>query len=280
MTKIGRLEQANANAAAFWLAQARAHGWESEQREGFAAVRCTRNETDAHRAVVTRPYGTAGTGTTGTGGVGTDGIGAADGPSAGAAGLQAELADLFEKWGTTRIVVEDPYGGLDFSAGGYTPTRPMAVMVREPEVAAAAVTEGAARLRPGVTVEEVGTEAELAELERVVVDGFPLEDHQPWRAGVVLSPAMLAESGYRAWLCRVEGVPAAACMTYDDGETVGVYWVATLPSHRSLGLGRAVLSTALAAQPGRVFTLVATLLGEPLYRRLGFVECGATRWWR
>ncbi|MGW4650650.1 GNAT family N-acetyltransferase [Kitasatospora sp. NPDC004289] len=275
MTKIGRLEQANDNAAGFWLAQARAQGWESERREGFAAVRCTRNATDTHRVVVTRPYGAD-----------TAADGQSGGRSAGAAALQAELAELFEKWGTTRMVVEDPYGGLDFAAGGCTPTRPMNVMVREPEASEASaapeasVAAVAAGLRPGVTVEEIGSAAELAELERVVVDGFPLEEHQPWRAGAVLPAALLAEPGYRAWLGRVEGVPAAACMTYDDGETVGVYWVATLSTHRSMGLGRAVLTTALAAQPGRVFTLVATLLGEPLYRQLGFVERGATRWWR
>lgn len=276
MTKIGRLEQANSNAASFWLAQARAHGWETVREEGYTAYRCARGAADSHRVIVTRPYGEAGAGAGAGVGVGV-GVGA-DGSPVGPAVLQAELARLFEKWGTERMVVEDPYGGLDFSAGGQTPTRPMAVMVREPEEEPVALD--ASRLRPGVTVEEVGAEGELADLERVVVDGFPLEAHQPWRQGALLPPAMLAESGYRAWLGRVNGEPAGACMTYDDGETVGVYWVATLPDHRSMGLGRAVLTAALAAQPGRTFTLVATLLGEPLYRQLGFVGCGATRWWR
>ncbi|MFJ8044803.1 GNAT family N-acetyltransferase [Kitasatospora sp. NPDC096147] len=272
MKKIGRLEQANDNAASFWLAQARVHGWGSEQRPGFVAVRCARSATDAVRVVVTRPYGGEGA----TGGESATG----DEGAVGAVGLRAEITGLFEKWGAERIVVEDPYGGLDFSSGGQTPTRPMAVMVREPEEAAGDVQGAVARLRPGVTVEQVGGAAELSELERVVVDGFPLEDHQPWRAGVVLPPGILAEPGCRAWLARVDGAPAAACMTYDNGETVGVYWVTTLPSYRSLGLGRGVLSAALAAEPGRRFTLVATLLGEPLYRQLGFEVRGTTRWWR
>ncbi|MDH6126562.1 GNAT family N-acetyltransferase [Kitasatospora sp. GP82] len=144
----------------------------------------------------------------------------------------------------------------------------------------------------------------LAEVEQVVVDGFPVAARQPWTRGGLLPPGLLELPGFRAWLARVDaadgadtvhaadaadaaagadgvdGRPAAACVTYDNGETVGVYWVATLPDYRSRGLARAVLSHALEANPGRVAALTATLLGEPLYRRLGFTEQGLTRWWR
>ncbi|BFV59242.1 hypothetical protein KCMC57_up43460 [Kitasatospora sp. CMC57] len=269
MTNRGRLEQANDNAASFWLAQARVHGWESTSRPGFTAVRCARDAADAHRIVLTRPYGPDG-----------------------AEPLLAELAQLRKEWGTEHFILEDPYGGIDLTGeGGRAPAAGMPVMVREPD--APSVAELSSSARPtgtptatagaganGVTVTEVHGADELAAVERVVVDGFPIEARQPWQRGVHLPPGLLAESGYRAWLGRVDGAPAAACMTYDNGETVGVYWVAVLPEFRSKGLGRAVLSPALVAQAGRVTTLVATRLGQPLYQRLGFVEQGVTRWWR
>ncbi|WP_457030153.1 GNAT family N-acetyltransferase [Kitasatospora sp. P5_F3] len=265
MTNRGRLEAANDNAAAFWLAQARVHGWESVGRPGFTAVRCARDAADAHRVVVTRPYG-------------PDGI----------EPLLAELAELFKEWSSDHFVLEDPYGGIDLAGQGREPTLEMAVMVREPDAPPIAELPPSARLAgtsaaawaAGVSVAEVRGADELAAMERVMVDGFPIEPRQPWERGVHLPPGLLAEPGCRGWLGRVDGEPAAACMTYDNGETVGVYWVAVLPEYRSKGLGRAVLSAALLAQPGRVTTLVATLLGEPLYRRLGFVERGLTRWWR
>jgi GNAT superfamily N-acetyltransferase len=60
---------------------------------------------------------------------------------------------------------------------------------------------------------------------------------------------------------------------------VGVYWLATLPDHRSAGMGRAVLSTALATGPHRPWTLVATDAGRPLYESLGFVTVSTAHWY-
>ncbi|MFJ9520458.1 GNAT family N-acetyltransferase [Kitasatospora sp. NPDC101801] len=263
MTNRGRLEQANDNAAAFWLAQARAHGWEFTVRPGFTAVRCARDAADTRRVVITRPYG-------------PDGV----------EPLLAEVAELLKEWDGERYLLEDPYSGIDLTGEGLESIRAMAVMVREPDAPSVAERRPSERRdgAPGpveeVSVAEVHGVEELAGLERVVVDGFPLEARQPWERGVQFPPELLAEPGYRAWLGRVDGEPAAACMTYDNEETVGVYWVAVLPEYRSKGLGRAVLSAALLAQPGRVTTLVATQLGEPLYRQLGFLEQGVTRWWR
>ncbi len=59
-----------------------------------------------------------------------------------------------------------------------------------------------------------------------------------------------------------------------------MYWVVTLPDQRGRGVARVVLQTALAhAHPDRPATLVATTLGEPLYRKLGFTEQARTCWW-
>ncbi|GAA2745681.1 GNAT family N-acetyltransferase [Kitasatospora cinereorecta] len=262
MEKLGRLELANDNAASFWLAQAAAHGWDTLRRPGWTAIRCARDAGDAHRVVITRPYGEP-------------------------AALEAELADLFVVWGTVGVCVEDPYRRLDLTRHGVTSQLPLAVMTREPGPLPHAAPGGYRRDPDGRVAEPVAVKIEealdataLAEVERAVVDGFPIPARQPWRPAELLPPALLEQSGFRAWLARVDGHPAGACITYDDGRAVGVYWVATLPDHRSSGIGRAVLTHALGGYPDRVATLTATLLGEPLYRKLGFTEAATTHWWR
>jgi len=82
------------------------------------------------------------------------------------------------------------------------------------------------------------------------------------------------------WLARRDGEPAAACCTYDDGAALGVYWLATLPQHRSHGLGRAIMSAALTTCAGRPAALVATAAGEPLYASLGFQTVSEAAWYR
>lgn len=125
---------------------------------------------------------------------------------------------------------------------------------------------------------EVRDEDTLADAERIIVDGFPLPQHQPWVRGTALPPRVLSLAGWRVWLAHDDGVPGAAAFTYDDGAASGVYWLATLPGHRSKGLGRAVLSAAIAARPGHEFTLVATEAGRPLYESLGFETVVTTTW--
>lgn len=125
---------------------------------------------------------------------------------------------------------------------------------------------------------EVRDEDTLAAAEHVIVDGFPLPQHQPRVRGTALPPRVLSLPGWRVWLAYDDGVPGAAAFTYDDGEASGVYWLATLPEHRSKGLGRAVLSTAIAARPDHEFTLVATEAGRPLYESMGFATVVTTTW--
>ncbi|MFB7618841.1 GNAT family N-acetyltransferase [Kitasatospora sp. NPDC056181] len=259
MEILSRLEQANDNAAAFWLAQARTHGWQQLITPRFTAVRCARTPDDAHRIVITRPYGDS-------------------------ADLEDELAALVREWSTLRLTLEDPYGGLDMTRHGCGHGRAMAVMVREPGPLEAPLTGSLPRSgdRDGgpLTVDEVLDADEFAEVERAVVEGFPITERQPWTRGGMLPGDLLREPGFRAWLGRIGGVPAGASLTYDDGRSTGVYWVATLPDHRSRGVARAVLETALAgARHDLPATLVATQLGEPLYRKLGFIERGRTHWW-
>lgn len=269
------LDLAVGNAVSSWLAMAEVRGWESTVRPEWTAVRAL----DGHRVLLTAPP---------------------EDPGA----LTDELLKLLRDWDTRQLTVEDPYLVLDLAPYGCEAALPMPLMVRDPapvatvrgvaatpvaSAAAPAVTEEAAaqaaqaatpRLSGTAEVVEAFDEAELADVERVVVEGFPIPHLSPWRRGGHFPAEYARIPGRRSWLARVDGRPAAACTTLDDGTAVGVYWLATLPEHRSRGVAGAALRTALAAHPNRSATLTATLLGEPLYRRLGFTERALVRWWR
>ncbi|MGV9270678.1 GNAT family N-acetyltransferase [Kitasatospora sp. NPDC003701] len=198
--------------------------------------------------------------------------------------LEAELAAVLAEWSTTRLRLEDPYLLLDMSRYGCVHGPAMPVMAREPgslEAPLLGALPSSGALRGGdLTVDEALDADAFAEVEHAVVDGFPITDHQPWTRGGMLPDRLRNEPGLRAWRARIGGELAGACLTYDDGRVTGVYWVATLPEQRSRGVARAVLETALAAaHPDRPATLLATELGEPLYRKLGFAVVGRSHWW-
>jgi ribosomal protein S18 acetylase RimI-like enzyme len=75
-----------------------------------------------------------------------------------------------------------------------------------------------------------------------------------------------------------EGEVAGACLTVEADDAVGVYWVTTLPEHRSRGVGRALMNGVLN-EFSRPATLSATRAGIPLYESLGFTVVTSATWW-
>jgi GNAT superfamily N-acetyltransferase len=173
-----------------------------------------------------------------------------------------------------RVVVEDSFGALARPGGDDVAVDRMPVMVRAAGGIVAPAPGSEVHVVPAA---DAGT---LAQAERVIVDGFPQRALQPYRPGRSLPPLVLAVPGWRTWLAYRGGQPAAACCTYDDGAALGVYWLATLPAHRSHGLGRAVMAAALAACPSRPAALTATTAGVPLYSSLGFQVVSEAAWYR
>ena len=79
--------------------------------------------------------------------------------------------------------------------------------------------------------------------------------------------------------------PVATSQLFLAEGVAGIYYVATLPKARNQGIGYAVTLKALQEALGMGYkagTLQSSKLGEPVYRRMGFVECGkmtAYQWW-
>lgn len=176
----------------------------------------------------------------------------------------AELTELAKNAPT--VLVEDAYGTVDMSPLGLT-DRQLPVMTRT---------------GPGFgerSALRADTPDLLATVENVVVHGFPLGRHQPYVRGEVFPPALLARDGVTTWLVTRDDEPAGACLAIDDGTAVGLYWVTTLPAHRSRGVGRALMHTVLSEVDGRTVTLTAAKPGKPLYDSLGFTAVGSATWW-
>ncbi|QFZ21647.1 GNAT family N-acetyltransferase [Saccharothrix syringae] len=175
----------------------------------------------------------------------------------------AEL-NLLVKRAEARVLVEDSYGTVDGAALDLT-ARHMPVMVREPGPLP----------EPALEVTPARTAAELAVVERVVVDGFPVPG---FPVGGALPAALLDTGWCHAHLAWRDGRPAGACLTIVADGVGGVYWVTTLPEHRSRGVGRALMHAVLNQFPVPM-TLTAARPGRPLYDSLGFSVVTEATWW-
>lgn len=182
----------------------------------------------------------------------------------------AEIMDLASSWPAgSRVTVEDPHNVVDLSALGFEASR-LPVMARRP---------GPVADLPRVTASRATSPEEAAIVERVVVHGFPLRQYLPYRAGEAIPPALAQRPGVACYLARRDGEPAGACLTFHGGAATGVYWVGTLPEHRSHGVGRAVMTAALNDITDVPATLTATAAGRPLYESLGFRTVATATWW-
>lgn len=180
---------------------------------------------------------------------------------------RAELTELVRGGRADRLTVEDPYGVLDLAPLGLT-AGSLPVMIRPPAPVPA----------PALPVTPVERSDQLAVAQDVVVHGFPLHDllRHPEEA---FPAALLDRPEARFFVVHSDGVPAGACLTVRDDRTVGLYWMTTLPEHRSRGVGRALLHGVLSRLGDVPMTLTAARAGRPLYDSLGFVPVGDARWW-
>jgi GNAT superfamily N-acetyltransferase len=232
------------NAAAFWAAVARTRGHELVQRPGILAViggeRAGLRILLLHRTLD--------------------------------ASALAVVHQLVEAHRDTAIVIEDQFARSDFGDLGLTAKR-LPVMFRDVDP----LPEGETSSQ--VTVAPVSSTEELRMAEDVVVHGFPLPRMQPYVAGEAFTDDLLWYPGVRVLLARRDGIVAGACLTVDEGTCGGIYWVTTMPDHRSQGVGRALMRAALTELDSSAVSLTATEQGEPLYLSMGFRAVASAAWW-
>jgi hypothetical protein len=128
----------------------------------------------------------------------------------------------------------------------------------------------------GVTLRRVETQADATAFAAVMDEAYQSLGMPPGVASVQVGRlAALAAPHIVTLLAELDGVPAAGAMTIVTHGVAGVYWVGTIAAARGRGL--AELCTRAAGNAGfdrgaRIAALQASPMGEPIYRRMGYVE--------
>ncbi|HEY2774712.1 MAG TPA: GNAT family N-acetyltransferase [Candidatus Binatia bacterium] len=84
-----------------------------------------------------------------------------------------------------------------------------------------------------------------------------------------------------AFIARLDGTPAAAAMVLVSHGVAGIYWVGTTPEARGRGLAEACTRAATNAgfdMGAKFAALQASVMGEPIYLRMGYREITRYPW--
>lgn len=134
--------------------------------------------------------------------------------------------------------------------------------------------------RPDVDVRLVQTAADLEAVERVAIEGYPLEEARPLPPGGLLPPALLdTEIRYRVAL--LDGEPVAAASSHTADGVVNLCFAATLPQARRHGAWSTLLWARVDDHPDLPAVAFTSDFSRPGFERLGFlVLTRFTLWWR
>jgi GNAT superfamily N-acetyltransferase len=89
--------------------------------------------------------------------------------------------------------------------------------------------------------------------------------------------------GTRIWFASLGAEDVCTLAIWPHGSDAHVMWVATLPEARNRGIAGRLLAHALAAARDEdamaTSTLEASKLGQAVYTRIGFRQCGVMQMW-
>jgi GNAT superfamily N-acetyltransferase len=119
-------------------------------------------------------------------------------------------------------------------------------------------------------IERFESEQGLQEVSRVLASAFelPLES-----VNHVIGTMLLDGPGMDIFLAREHGNAISTVQSTRAGDIVGIWAMGTLSEQQRKGVGRALLDYVIAyhyAHGARLFYLLATEAGKPLYERIGF----------
>ena len=131
---------------------------------------------------------------------------------------------------------------------------------------------------PELEVERVRTPETLEEFEEASFEGYEgVGVYKPrcWHA-----PASLDDPDMRYFIGRVGGQAVSVSIGVISDGVVGIFGVATKPAYRRRGYGTVMTRVALRSAPNSPAVLGPSEAGEPLYRKMGFVDFHHFRVWQ
>ena len=132
---------------------------------------------------------------------------------------------------------------------------------------------------PRFEISAVRTRTELLDWLRawdLAIDVEPRGETHPWLESFS-HLAVAPETPTELFVGRLDGEPVSSSLAFVGGGAVGLYGVGTAPAHRGRGFGGAVTTAAIdwGRSRGEQFAILhSTVMGEPMYRRLGFEAVG------
>ncbi|MEV8372014.1 GNAT family N-acetyltransferase [Kribbella sp. NPDC056861] len=136
---------------------------------------------------------------------------------------------------------------------------------------------GTATTPPATSLEirRVTTAAGLEDAERVLVEGYPLPELQPYSPGSLYSASFL--DGPSTVFVGYDGdVPLATATAHTAAGVTVVENVAVMPAARGRGAGASVTWAATTHHPDQPAVLIASDDGQPVYERLAYLR--VERW--
>src|SRR5215469_14984074 len=122
----------------------------------------------------------------------------------------------------------------------------------------------------GVSVRRAESAHDLALVERIIVDGYPVPELDGLPANRALGPALLG-SAVRHWIGYLDGTPSAAAASHAAHGVVNLCLAATLPAARRRGAWRTLAAARCADTPDLPAVAFTSDDSRPGFLRMGFL---------
>ena len=165
--------------------------------------------------------------------------------------------------GTGEVVIFSAWPTPDLRGSGWKLEGHPPLMLRVPG-------PGRPPVPDGLEIAPVTDAAGLRDVERVAIEGFPLDELRGAPPGSMLNERVLADPRQHLWVASADGRPVAVADALVEAGVVSVNLVATRPEARGRGYGAAVTwaATEVAGLPAM---LLASDAGRPVYERMGYL---------
>jgi hypothetical protein len=185
----------------------------------------------------------------------------------------ATLADLdaFYSGGVGTVYLWSPWPTPDLHRYGWQLEGHPPLMLRPP----GGRLPGASDVR----IERVTDAAGVRHWERVVVEGYPFPDVQPWLPGAFLDPRLLADDRLRLWLAFDRGEPVTAGGLFADCGIAHFSFGVTLPTARRRGHWYALVRERLLSAPDLPAAGLFADASRPGAERVGFLPLSRFTLW-
>ena len=121
-----------------------------------------------------------------------------------------------------------------------------------------------------VNVRCAGSADDLALVERILIDGYPMPELDGLPANRAMGPALLG-SPVRHWIGYLDGTPTATAASHTTHGVVNLCLAATLPAARRRGVWRALVAARCAETPDLPAVTFTSDYSRPGFLRMGFL---------